>query len=416
MHKIYTTVLACVAFVAQMQTASAQCPSGRYTTAQFQVDTIKDVQYGSNLSTQDGTTMINLVMDIYVPKNDTMAHRPLIVYAHGGSFIGGTKRDDDMIYYCSEMAARGYVCASISYRLQSALALANAATAKEKMVKEVIAAAQDGKAAVRFFRKDAATSDTYKIDPNQIFFGGTSAGAVLGIHLAYLDSNDVIPTDWRTWAGQTGGFEGSSGNPGYPSTVKAVVSYAGAIGDVTWIGSNDVPFAEWHSHDDGTVPDSTGSPLGISYLPNLSGGRVMHPYADAVGTYNFYHQYAGSSHPPFAASGAAGLAALTEIRDETAAFLYTRILCNPAYVSGIAEIETADLTLSPNPTASMLHITSGKEMKSVDILDQLGRKVKTVMAEEKTNISISVNDLTKGVYFARVNGVKNSAVKKFIVE
>ncbi|MFN8278156.1 MAG: T9SS type A sorting domain-containing protein [Chitinophagales bacterium] len=414
MKKLYSSAL-CLIGLAPLFNASAQCPSGRYTTAQFGVDTAKNIQYGSNISTQDGTTTIDLFMDIYTPKNDTMSKRPVVVMAHGGSFIGGTKTDGDITYMCTELASRGYVCASISYRLQTAAALAVPATAKEKMVKEVIAAAQDGKAAVRFFRKDAATSNSYKVDADQIFFGGTSAGAVLGIHMAYLDSTDAMDSSWRAWAVQMGGFEGNSGNPGYPATVKAIVSYAGAIGDVNWIHGDDVPFADWHSQNDATVPDSTGYPLGLPYLPTLTGGRLMHRRADAVGTYNFYHQYPGSSHPPFISGTSIDPTIIAEMRDETVTFLYSRVLCNPAYISGIEEINAAAIQLSPNPATSQITISADKAIRSIDVIDQLGRTIKTVDVQLNNSTVISVRDLTAGTYFAKVNGVANTIVKRFII-
>ena len=200
----------------------AQCPTGRYIDKTFAVDTIKNVLYGSNTKAS-GSGTENLLMDIYVPRADTMAHRPMIIYAHGGSFIGGDRRTSDMTLICHTLAARGYVTASIEYRLESPINLGNT----QKMVTEVIRSQQDGKAAIRFFRKDASSLDAYRIDSTQIFFGGTSAGGILALHLAYMNDSDPLPTNWVTWANSIGGIEGTSGNPGHSSAAKAIVTYAG---------------------------------------------------------------------------------------------------------------------------------------------------------------------------------------------
>jgi para-nitrobenzyl esterase len=95
--------------------AFTYCGSGRYDTEVFATfDLTSNIVYGSNMS-YSGTT-VNLNMDIYEPHNDTATIRPLIVWAHGGSFVGGTKTDADIVALCQHFAKRGYVCVSINYR------------------------------------------------------------------------------------------------------------------------------------------------------------------------------------------------------------------------------------------------------------------------------------------------------------
>ena len=55
-------------------------------------------------------------MDVYEPTGDTMAFRPLIIWAHGGSFLGGDKGDSDVAALCQRFTKRGFVCASVNYR------------------------------------------------------------------------------------------------------------------------------------------------------------------------------------------------------------------------------------------------------------------------------------------------------------
>src|SRR4051812_4023262 len=123
----------------------AQC-NGRYLQNIFDsVTVIRDVQFGSSV-TSDGDTMI-LTMDVYVPVGDIETQRPLIIWAHGGSFLGGDKNTIESSLPCNAMAKKGYVTASINYRLESdPLGLIH----PDVMIKAVMRAVQDYKAAIRF--------------------------------------------------------------------------------------------------------------------------------------------------------------------------------------------------------------------------------------------------------------------------
>lgn len=72
-----------------------------------EIEEIKDIEY----KVVDGKS---LQMDFYRPRQS--AHKPpLLVFVHGGGWKGG-KRSDYMIY-TTEFARRGYVTATVSYRL-----------------------------------------------------------------------------------------------------------------------------------------------------------------------------------------------------------------------------------------------------------------------------------------------------------
>ncbi len=61
-----------------------------------------------------------LKLDLYLPKPSKQKH-PLVMYVHGGSWIGGTSRRagtfENWPGVLASIAARGYVVASINYRL-----------------------------------------------------------------------------------------------------------------------------------------------------------------------------------------------------------------------------------------------------------------------------------------------------------
>ncbi|MES2619321.1 MAG: alpha/beta hydrolase, partial [Bacteroidota bacterium] len=83
-------------------------------------------------------------MDIYQPTGDTLAMRPVIILAHGGSFIGGSKSTDATVNaLCSNFAKRGYVTASIDYRLGNFLQMLDSSQAIEVVLKAI----SDGKSA-----------------------------------------------------------------------------------------------------------------------------------------------------------------------------------------------------------------------------------------------------------------------------
>ena len=167
MKHLFTTILI---LAITISISSAQCDY-RYQQEIFSTVTVTaDVVFGSSI-TNTGATMI-LKMDVYEPAGDTVTNRPVLLMAHGGSFLGGTKTDADVVAICNSFAKRGYVCCSYEYRLGI-----SGIPDQAKATDAVYRAVQDGKAAVRFMRLDAATINAYKIDSTQIFLGGSSAGA-----------------------------------------------------------------------------------------------------------------------------------------------------------------------------------------------------------------------------------------------
>ena len=66
-----------------------------------------------------------LAMDVYMPEGDTETERPLVLVFHTGNFlpsvlngqISGTKSDSSVVEICTMLARRGYVAASVDYRL-----------------------------------------------------------------------------------------------------------------------------------------------------------------------------------------------------------------------------------------------------------------------------------------------------------
>jgi poly(3-hydroxybutyrate) depolymerase len=213
--------------------------SDAHCQVRYQQEVFASYQLQSNI--QYGTTATQ-VLDIYTGTGDNARNRPLVLFIHGGGFLNGDKVSNFGTRVCGGLARRGYVVASINYRLTSSIP--NDQVHFEAMLR----ALQDAKAAVRFFRKFAPD---YGIDSSRIYATGSSAGSITALHLAYLDSSEV--PSYVNWSAVGGTFEGTSGNPGHASTVQGVISNWGAIGDTAWIHAGDVPLYCVHGTADSTV-------------------------------------------------------------------------------------------------------------------------------------------------------------------
>ena len=315
----------------------AQC-NERYQTEIFNSVTVTEVNY-SDVYTDNAHKM-----DIYTPDGDTEINRPVILFVHGGSFYGGDKSDVSCIDFCTSFAKKGYVVASVNYRLVSLINIASFLTNQDEQYDAVLKATFDLKAAVRFFRKDFANGDTYGIDPNTIFAGGYSAGAVTAIHLAYLDSVSDLPTspfDIQAVANNLGGIEGDAGNLGYSSSINGIISFAGGINDLNWIDANDEPIVSCQGDQDETVNYNCGPGLGNPSVLSLCGAGEIHPIANNLGLINDALIFSGTGHA-WGASGAASNE-YVQAMDFTTDFLFPLLPCNNT--TAITEVKSTQRKL-----------------------------------------------------------------------
>jgi acetyl esterase/lipase len=114
----------------------------------------------------------DLRMDIYVPAGSPPEGAPGIVFVHGGSWKGGTRKD--VRFYAVRYAARGYVTATVDYRLSS--------------VATFPAPLEDVRAAIRFLRGNASA---YGLRPDALAVVGHSAGGHLALLAAYARDADA---------------------------------------------------------------------------------------------------------------------------------------------------------------------------------------------------------------------------------
>jgi len=135
----------------------------------------------------------HLQLNLARPKSPQGA-RPTVLCIHGGGFRAGTREGYDDL--CKQLAQRGYVAATVTYRLAPQYTFP--------------AAVHDVKAAVRFLRHHASD---YGVDPDRIGAMGGSAGGHLALMLG------VTPGVAQ--------FEGVGEYAQTSSRVRCVVSYFG---------------------------------------------------------------------------------------------------------------------------------------------------------------------------------------------
>ncbi|MEJ6582452.1 MAG: T9SS type A sorting domain-containing protein [Crocinitomicaceae bacterium] len=396
--------------------AQTACDQGRYANNVYStVDITSDILYGNNTSNTGTNTNLNL--DFYEPNGDTSTARPLIIWAHGGSFIFGTKADGDVVELSNRFTKKGFVCASIDYRLGISFPF-NQANA----TKAVLRAVQDMKAAVRFFYKDRLTTDTYKIDTNQIFIAGSSAGALTAYHYAYLDKECELE-GFMSSAEVTalGGLEGNSGNPGYSTKVKGAIGLAGALGSYGWIETGDIPFCATHGTNDGTVPYNRGNVqvLGTPIML-LDGSRMMHEQAEAIGLSHKLYSHYGKDHVPHASEPLTMDTTEWFIRD----FLIEQLGCSetalqpenaPLQSSILYQltfcglgIETMNIegvkSIYPNPSSDKIFIelTDAAAVNEIQLIDLAGR-IQHVNSPTSTISVIEKGNLVSGTYILRIS-------------
>ena len=77
--------------------------------------------------------------------------------------------------------------------------------------------------------------------------------------------------------------------------------------------------------------------------------------------------------------------------------------------------ELSELKFYPNPVSSILNLESNHELKSIEIFDLLGKKVKEIKLQN-TITKINMSSLEKGTYFLKVYSVSSFEIIKVIKE
>ena len=282
------------------QTAAQPEPPGRYVDLVFdRVVRTNGITYGSAIDGPSGRE-VDLRLDLYEPEGDTAIARPVFVFLFGGGFVAGDRMREPRAY-CELMARRGYVSVAIDYRINQG----NIAT------RGIPAAVSDARQAVGWLR---ANADTHRLDPSRIAIGGSSAGAITSLFLAYTDVE-------RT--------------PGDGSEVAIVLDlWGGLYNSVNEMTAGEPPLAILHGTEDAIVP--------------FSEAEKLRSRAEAVDIAHLYHPLVGEGHAPYMPA---------ELMAIVAPFFYEVLW--PAAIptaqpsATMPPIPTASATWLPTPSATV---------------------------------------------------------------
>lgn len=268
----------------------------RYTNTLFtNVIKTSDIVYGNApfktnwaVSTDEwATDNRDLVMDVYMPDGDIETKRPAIIFAHAGGFLNGHRNHEDMVKYCQDLAKKGYVTVTIDYRKGFNVLL----NVELRGTRAVYRAIQDGRSAIRFIRANAAA---YGVDPDKVYFGGSSAGAFIALHSIYMDDTEK-PVDagavnyglFNLYSTPDLGALDIGDNTMFNGTPEAVISLWGAVQTPDLVEATDTkPIFMAHGKADGTVPYDSGHPFGYPLMPEVFGSKQVNDKLDAHGFTN----------------------------------------------------------------------------------------------------------------------------------
>lgn len=191
-----------------------------------------------------------LTLDVYAAPGGPP--KPLVIYVHGGGWMGGTSRNaaaySNFPAVMASLAARGYVVASVNYRLAGEARFP--------------AAAGDVDAAIRWLKTNAAA---YGIDKTRVGIWGGSAGG----QLAGLAGVNCSAGDGKTesdcvqaaviWYGV---FDFSTMPQRQPAAENAYLGckladcpeQVKAASPISFVDPKDPPTLLIHGTDDKTVP------------------------------------------------------------------------------------------------------------------------------------------------------------------
>jgi len=171
-----------------------------------------------------------LKLDVY-KSSKLKKNAPLIIYVHGGGFSGGSRDEEHIKKFCTEMANNGFITASISYRLTMKNYGFGCDTKSNLKIQAFNNASQDISYATEYLLRN---NKKFKINPKKIILIGSSAGAEAILNLVYVYNNKILPKNFK-YAG--------------------VIAMAGAITTVDKITKNRaIPTQLFHGNEDQLVP------------------------------------------------------------------------------------------------------------------------------------------------------------------
>jgi pimeloyl-ACP methyl ester carboxylesterase len=245
---------------------------------------------------------VPLEMDIYQPVEDHITSRPVVVLLHAGAFIAGDKRDELVSTLAADYARRGFVVASVNYRLGYLFLPGRYSNLERAM----FSAVQDVRAALRYLSHH---HKEFGIDPDIFFLGGHSAGGILSLLTTFMDETEV----WSSARGSVIRFQPDLGcldcstNDLYgPFSIKGLINMWGALDNVDIIKPhNQTPILSIHGDDDKVVPYGHDYPftnvsarVSAFFSRRIHGSESILNHTSRMGIDHTLYTFEGLGHEP----------------------------------------------------------------------------------------------------------------------
>ena len=242
---------------------------------------------------------LDLEMDLYTPIDSLNTPHPFLLFIHGGGFYLGDKSDTTTMIICKHFASMGYITASINYRM-------GFLPSRKEIERTEYMALQDAHAAMRYI---LATDSNHTINQNQLFLGGSSAGSMIALNLAFMTNNDkpsIATGKKRNRRFPDLGSIESSGNE-YTNvfSFRAIANLWGAMSDLDLMKGSKAEIISFHGDADNIVPYDFGYPfsdiserLGKRLVGAMFGSSAIHKRALRIGLRSELITFHGLSHAP----------------------------------------------------------------------------------------------------------------------
>ncbi len=382
-----------------------------YTAMQYGYTEELNITYGSAVDYEGNN--VSLQLNLFKPVGDDNSQRPLLIFIHGGGFTEGNR--DDFNELCRWYAMRGYVTATISYRLGLHHVIHPiVAWDHHELLRANYRGMQDTRGAIRFLKQRADLDST---DIHRVGLIGASAGGFIALHSAYENlpeekSPSAFAIDPILFIERPdlGPIEGTMNLNGHSTDVQAVVNIFGGMRDTSLIaGADDVPVYAYHQTGDPVVACHRNKPYWADFPdtnnPVVDGSCAIQAKTQQLGFSSenaVFHLYDGNEHD---------VHDLVQLDAEIAIFLNEH-LCD--VVSAVAnEAEVQPVNVYPNPAEHELFI-DGHKIQQAQLISITGKLVlNEVFASDDVRIDVAA--FPRGLYFLRLTSARGDVSQHKVV-
>lgn len=375
------------------------------------------VQFG--VAPMPGGANRNLMYDVFEPEGDTLALRPLVILWHGGAFLDNllNRRSPDILAIADYLVQRGYVVISADYRGIKSL---GSLLSEKDMVQAVVRSLLDGNDAICHIINDVDNGNPFRIDKNQIFTGGVSAGGVIGLQGVYLKSLDELTPQQKNWALQVEGGKAQQvlDNKFCGAEIKGLINISGCLLDTAWMVNNNTALLLIHGTNDPIQPYDVGYPLSLPVLPIMMGSKPINEKAVKEGIDVTLKVWEGRGHVPFFNLDIVDLLTLNmvdqDILDQTLIdirdFIFSRIECEPAQIiSSVRPSEIKSLNIFPNPASGTFNMQMPEDgIWWMEVRDITGRLMHSQQFTGSRMTYTAKGVWASGIYLVQVASATNS--------